>query len=173
MARDGLLLFPTFTGAATATGGTKQTSGTLTIDPFIAGHRRELVVRISVNATTVVGTPTGIGWIFTVEASKDGTNFWGICASPGVAFGATTTATFAQLPAGATIAVASGVPDSGVEYFLPIPVPQSYVDASGVVQDNYNRLRVTATPIFNGGSTPNVTYTSNAAIVSGKDGAYS
>lgn len=173
MARDGLLVFPAFTGGATATGGTKQTSNTLTIDPFIQGHRRELVVRFTVNATATVGTPTGIAWIFSVEASDDGTNFFTVSSTPGQVLGAATTGTFAQLPDGLKVTVASGVADGGVTAFLPVVVPQSFVDASNNVQDNYNRLRVTATPIFNGGTTPNVTYTSTAAIVSGKDGAYS
>jgi len=173
MARDGLLLFPTFAGGTTATGGTKQTSAALTIDPFIQGHRRELIVRFTVNATTTVGTPTGIGWIFSVEASDNGTDFFTVAATPGQMLGAATTGAFAVLPDGLKMTVAAGVADGGVTAFLPVIVPQSFVDANGAVQDNYNRLRVTATPVFNGGSTPNVTYVSAAAIVSGKDGAYS
>jgi hypothetical protein len=176
MARDGLLLFPTFAGGTTATGGTKQTSATLTIDPFIQGHRRELVVRFTVNATTITGAPTGIAWVFSVEASDDGTNFFTVCGTPGQVLGAATTGTFAQLPDGLKMtvgAVTANIADGGVTAFLPVVVPQTYIDSSGVVQDNYNRLRVTATPVFNGGSTPNVTYVSAAAIVSGKDGSYS
>ena len=176
MARDGLLLFPTFAGGSAAVGGTKQTSATLTIDPFIQGHRRELVARFTVNATTITGSPTGIAWVFSVEASKDGTNFFTVAGTPGQVLGAATTGTFAQLPEGFKMtvgAVTANIADGGVTAFLPVIIPQSFVDASGVVQDNYNRLRVTATPVFNGGTSPNVTYVSAAAIVSGKDGAYS
>lgn len=171
MARDGLLLFPGFTGAATATA--KLTSTSLTIDPFIQGHRRELIVRFTVNATATTGTPTGIAWIFSVEASDDNTNFFTVSATPGQLLGAATTGTFAQLPDGLKMTVTAGVADGGITAFLPVVIPQSYVDASGVVQDNYKSLRVTATPVFNGGTSPNVTYVASAAIVSGKDGAYS
>lgn len=174
MARDGLLLFSGFAGGSLATSGTKQTSSSaLTISPFVSGNRRELMVRFTVNVTSTVGTPTGIGWIFTVEASDDATNFFTVCASPGQIAGATTTATFAQLPDGLKMAVTAGVADGGIEYYLPIVVPQSYVDSTGTALDNYNSFKVTATPIINGGTTPSVTYVSTAAIVSGKDGSYS
>lgn len=173
MARDGLLLFSGFTGGTTVSSAAKLTSSALTISPFISGQRRELMVRLTVNVTATAGTPTGIGWIFTVEASKDGTNFFTVAASPAQLAGATTTATYAQLPDGVKMTITSGVADGGVEYYLPVVVPQSFVDSSGTVADNYNQIRVTATPIINGGTTPTATYVSTAAVVSGKDGAYS
>lgn len=174
MARDGLLVFTSFAGGSAVTSATKLTSAALQILPFTAGHRRELVARININVSATTGTPTGIGWVFSIEASKDGTNYWTVGATPGQVLGATTTATYAQLPDGMKTAVTAGVPDyAAVQVYLPINMPQTFVDSTNAVADNYNYVRVTATPILNGGTTPNVTYTASAAIVSGKDGAYS
>jgi len=160
MARDGLLLFAgTLSGATVGTSGV--TSDALTVSPIISGHRRELVARVNVYQSATAGSPTAIRWTLSLQASKDGSVWTTIASSP-------------SDTAGTSTVVTSNVPtETGVMYFLPVIVPQSYVDGSGVVQDNYNRLRVIAAPVFTGGTSPTVNCAVTAAIVSGKDGAYS
>lgn len=160
MARDGLLLFTgTLSGATVGTGG--LTSNALTISPILAGHRREIVARVNVNQTATTGSPTAIRWTVSLQVSKDGSTW-------------TTTASSPSDTAAMSSTVTSNVPgDTSIMYYLPVTVPQSYVDASGVVQDNYNQVRIVAAPTFTAGTSPNVNCAVTAAIVSGKDGAYS
>lgn len=156
MARDFLLQFTSFAGGATVSAAV--TSAALQIDPYNLSGRRALLVRFNVGQTAVA-TGTAVRWNFAVQVSKDGTTW-------------TTTSTTPTDAAALACTVTGGVPaDASIQYYLEVLSPNLYVDASGVTQDNYNRIRVIATPTLTGGGSVNCTL--SAAIVSGKDGAYS
>lgn len=161
MARDFLLSFGSFTGGATAATGTAITSSALTIEPLVGGGKRNLLVRFNVGQSATAGSPTAIRWNFAVQISKDNSVWTSTAINPSDAAALTST-------------VATNVPaDSAIQYFLDVITPNAYIDASNVVQDNYKYIRVVATPTMTGGTTPTVNCTLSAAIVSGRDGAYS
>lgn len=156
MAKDFLLSFTSFAGGATVSAA--QTSAALQIEPLVGGGKRNLLVRFNVGQTAVA-TGTAVRWNFAVQISKDNTTWTSTALTPSDAAALATT-------------VSGGVPaDTSIQYFLDVITPNAYTDASNVVQDNYKYIRVVATPTLTGGGSVNCTL--SAAIVSGRDGAYS
>ena len=161
MARDFLLSFTSFAGGAAIAHNAAQTSAALTIEPLVGSGKRNLLVRFNVGQTATAGSPTAIKWNFAVQMSKDNSTWTSTALNPSDA-------------AALTSAVTTNVPgDASIQYFLEAIAPNAYTDASGVVQDNYKYIRVVATPTMTGGTSPTVNCTLSAAIVSGRDGAYS
>lgn len=160
MARDFLLQFGSFAGGAAIAHNAAQTSSALTIEPLVGGGRKNLLVRFNVGQTATGGTaPATIRWNFAVQISKDNSTWTTVSANPSDAAALVTTVT-STVPA-----------DQSIQYFLDVITPNAYVDANNVVQDNYKYIRVQATPTMGAGATVNCTL--SAAIVSGRDGAYS